>query len=630
MSGGNVPHSSATDPLQAGDYSYQAVYSGDSNYATSTGDCEPFSVAKGNSSITTTVFDAKTNAAWSGTESTGASAYDTSTVSPSDGFTATGTVTYQLFSGLDCKAGNEIGSADQVTMSGGNVPHSSATDPLQAGDYSYQAVYSGDSNYKGSTGDCEPFSVSKATPSITTTQDPASGSVGDTFKDKATLAGTVQQDGSGSITWTLYPNNDCTGTPLGTDTVSEVDANGTFETPTGVKVNSAGTYYWVAQFSGDSNNLSATSGCAEEPVVVNGAAIHIAKTADAAKVTVGQDVGFSMTVWNSGNGDAHGVMLNDKLPTNSGLSWQVAGQGAGWGGSCTINNGTLSCGPVTVPAGTTQAASTFTVHVTSPTTAATGGDCPGSGTVDNTGTVTTTNDGTDQSSASTCVQALVDLAITKSGAPATQELGQGNITWTMVVTNNGPSADSGVKVSDPMPAGNTYVSSTTTQGTCTGGPILNCDLGSMAAGASVTITLVTTPSAVGIQTNTATVSGDRTETDLSNNVATASVEVAPFQALPCVLISRITPGQLVVGRKTTLTVHLTRDHAAAAGFKVRIKGAGINVATKRSNAKGVIKQTLKMKRKGILRFTPVVHGPITSCGAVRIGVRGPFTPPVTG
>jgi hypothetical protein len=37
-----------------------------------------------------------------------------------------------------------------------------------------------------------------------------------------------------------------------------------------------------------------------------------------------------------------------------------------------------------------------------------------------------------------------------------------------------------------------------------------------------------------------------------------------------------------------------------------------------------------MKRKGILQFTPVIHGPITSCGAVRIGVRGPFTPPVTG
>jgi hypothetical protein len=44
----------------------------------------------------------------------------------------------------------------------------------------------------------------------------------------------------------------------------------------------------------------------------------------------------------------------------------------------------------------------------------------------------------------------------------------------------------------------------------------------------------------------------------------------------------------------------------------------------------VIKHALKMKKKGILRFTPVAHAGAASCGAVRIGVRGPFTPPVTG
>ena len=99
---------------------------------------------------------------------------------------------------------------------------------------------------------------------------------------------------------------------------------------------------------------------------------------------------------------------------------------------------------------------------------------------------------------------------------------------------------------------------------------------------------------------------------------------------PCVLIKRITPGQLVVGRKTTVTMHLTQDNKAAPGFKVRIKGAGINVVTKASDARGIIKRTLKMKRKGILRFEPIRNNNGNSCGAVRVGVRGPFTPPVTG
>ena len=57
-------------------------------------------------------------------------------------------------------------------------------------------------------------------------------------------------------------------------------------------------------------------------------------------------------------------------------------QGAGWN-ACAINTttDTLNCGPVTVPAGTTQAASTFTVHITSPTTLDTGGLCPDTGNV---------------------------------------------------------------------------------------------------------------------------------------------------------------------------------------------------------------------------------------------------------
>ena len=87
------------------------------------------------------------------------------------------------------------------------------------------------------------------------------------------------------------------------------------------------------------------------------------------------------------------MTLSDTLPTNAGLSWSIASQGAGWNGTCAIAAGELTCGPVTVPAGTTQAASTFTVHITSPTTGATGGDCPETGVVDNTGSVTTTNDG---------------------------------------------------------------------------------------------------------------------------------------------------------------------------------------------------------------------------------------------
>src|SRR5262249_25723523 len=163
-----------------------------------------------------------------------------------------------------------------------------------------------------------------------------------------TLSGGGNFKGTGSITFKLYSAAGCGGSVLDTETVSNISANGVYATPNGVQLNSAGTYYWVASYSGDANNAPFTSLCHDEPVVVNPASIHIVKTADAAQVNAGDQIGFTLTVSNSGAGNAYGVTLSDPLPTKAGLSWQIANQGAGWGGSCSITAGTLNCGPVTV------------------------------------------------------------------------------------------------------------------------------------------------------------------------------------------------------------------------------------------------------------------------------------------
>jgi uncharacterized repeat protein (TIGR01451 family) len=224
----------------------------------------------------------------------------------------------------------------------------------------------------------------------------------------------------------------------------------------------------------------------------------------------------------------------------------------------------------------------------------------------------------------------VDLQITKTGAPNPATLGN-QVTWTMVVTNNGPNGATNVTVADPVPAGTTFVSVASSSGTCTGtGGVVSCQLGSLAVGSSVTITLVTTASATGTLTNTATTVAAEQETNTANNTATASVVVnGPFvpPVRYCTAVSVSPKKTLFVGRKTTLTLKVSQNGKPVKGIRIKIKGGSLAITSAPSNAKGIVKVTVKPKRAGIVTFAPVSS---TGCANPRIGVTGIFTPPVTG
>src|SRR5262249_2429465 len=71
-----------------------------------------------------------------------------------------------------------------------------------------------------------------------------------------------------------------------------------------------------------------------------------------------------------------------------------------------------------------------------------------------------------------------NLSIVKTASPNPATVGA-TLTYRMIVTNVGPSPASNVTLSDPLPAGLTFVSAVSTQGTCSGSPTVTCNLGGL-------------------------------------------------------------------------------------------------------------------------------------------------------
>ena len=360
-----------------GSYVWTATYSGDGNNTTANdpGDSalERVTVDKANPSIVTTPDPTSVTLGVDGE-----TLKDSAVLS--GGYHPTGSITFTLVykgSTVDTETVTVTGNGTYTTPVGYTLPASGTV----TGTYQWNATYTGDGNNNSASennDESERVTVNPASPKISTTPSETAGSVNDLLNDTAHLSDGTHFDGSGSITFNLYGPSDptCDGNPAYTETVT-ADHNGDYTTSnTTVLADAAGIWNWTATFNGDSNNNQALSGCGAEQVAIGAPLIHIKKTADKSQVNAGDDIGFTMTVWNSGTGDAKGVTLTDQLPTNPGTSWSVdaAGTGFGSGADCSISQqNVLTCGPETVPALTDQQSSTFWVHITSHTDKTTGG-----------------------------------------------------------------------------------------------------------------------------------------------------------------------------------------------------------------------------------------------------------------
>ncbi len=272
-------------PLAAGNYEFQAVYGGDTDFAGSTSieGSEPLIVGQA-ASYTTTLLS-------SDNVPLGDSVYDTATVAGlgRDFPVPTGTVDFQVSFN-----GGAYVVYDTQTLVGGTATSILYT-PLAAGNYEFQAVYGGDSNYIGSmsvAGD-EPLTVGQAASTTTTLLSSDNVPLGDSVYDTATVTG---------------PG----GFPVPTGTVDfEVSFNGgawiLFDTETLVDGGATsmeyvpaaiGNYNFRAIYSGDANNLPSQSGDADEPLSVGLAPSFTITYLGVTTISLGQSVTDNATVIN--------------------------------------------------------------------------------------------------------------------------------------------------------------------------------------------------------------------------------------------------------------------------------------------------------------------------------------------
>jgi uncharacterized repeat protein (TIGR01451 family) len=286
-----------------------------------------------------------------------------------------------------------------------------------------------------------------------------------------------------------------------------------------------GTLSNTADVSGDETDPTPGDNTATAGTTVDAEAdLALAKTDDPDPVVAGNPLTYTLTVTNGGPSDGTNVVVTDTLP--SGVSFDAATPSQG-----TFNDVTGVWDVGSVP---DEGSATLTLLVTvDPSTRGTL-----SNSAEVSGDETDPTPGDNAAGQGTAVNAETDLVVTKTDDPDPVVAGAA-LTYTVTVTNSGPSDGTGIALVDDLPDDVTLFSATPSQGACVGVDPLTCNIGALASGAKASVSLVvsvTSPLANGtILTNVVTVSGDQTDPDAGNNSVEAQTIV---QSSPVLTITK--------------------------------------------------------------------------------------------
>jgi uncharacterized repeat protein (TIGR01451 family) len=272
--------------------------------------------------------------------------------------------------------------------------------------------------------------------------------------------------------------------------------------------------------------------------------LELTKAVDEPNPNVGDTVTFTLTLTNHGPNDATGVVVSDALPP--GLTYQSSVPDPGTSfdpvtGAWTV--GTLANGATTTL--------TITVLVT------------GLAARRNVAVASAQQfdpDPDNNTGSTEVVPQQADLAVTKSVDDPTPDVGQ-IVTFTVTLTNHGPTTATGVVLRDELPANVEFVSATPSQGSydsTTG----TWTVGALANGATTELIIearVTGPSA---GTNVATVTAaDQPDPDENNNTGIATITPPQADLELAKKVNNPTPN---VGQTVTFTLTVTNHGPDAA------------------------------------------------------------------
>ena len=208
--------------------------------------------------------------------------------------------------------------------------------------------------------------------------------------------------------------------------------------PTGDLTNTATVTPPISTPDPDTANNRST----DQSQIVPESDLVITKTLNGGSATPGEDVSYTITVTNNGPSDALGALVVDTPPPSlTESSWTCASTG---GASCQPNGAQLAT-KVDLPV---HGAAVFTLRGKVSSTA--------TGVLTNTASITPAvgskdpSPGDNSSTASTALVPKVDLQITKDDGLSVATPGK-ELSYKIVVTNNGPSASGPVRITDVLP-----------------------------------------------------------------------------------------------------------------------------------------------------------------------------------